>query len=241
MYQSQIAECCKVLKLSAAIAQTGIHTDAETHQEFLFKVLRDEIKRRQEAKKVRLINNAGFYSVKTFDDYSFDEVTLPTALSAESLQSADFIEKKQNLILYGNVGTGKTHLATAIGVNACNQGKEVRFFRTAALVNYLSEQKARGNLTKVFKTLEKASLIILDEWGYVPLDRDGARLLFQVVSDSYERRSLILTTNLQFSKWVTIFYDEQMTASIIDRLVHYGHLVIFDGKSKRLKGALMKG
>jgi DNA replication protein DnaC len=108
-------------------------------------------------------------------------------------------------------------------------------------VNYLSEQKARGNLTKVFKTLEKASLIILDEWGYVPLDRDGARLLFQVVSDSYERRSLILTTNLQFSKWVTIFYDEQMTASIIDRVVHYGHLVIFDGKSKRLKGALMKG
>ncbi len=163
MYQSQIAECCKVLKLSAAIAQTGLHPDAETHQEFLFKVLRDEIKRRQEAKKVRLINNAGFYSLKTFDDYSFDEVTLPTALSAESLQSADFIEKKQNLILYGNVGTGKTHLATAIGVNACNQGKEVKFFRTAALVNYLSEQKTRGNLTKVFKTLEKASLIILNE------------------------------------------------------------------------------
>jgi len=169
------------------------------------------------------------------------EWLIQIALSAESLQSADFIEKKQNLILYGNVGTGKTHLATAIGVNACNQGKEVKFFRTAALVNYLSEQKTRGNLTKVFKTLEKASLIILDERGYVPLDRDGARLLFQVVSDSYERRSLILTTNLQFSKWVTIFYDEQMTASIIDRIVHYGHLLIFDGKSKRLKGALMKG
>jgi len=107
-------------------------------------------------------------------------------------------------------------------------------------LNYLSEQKSKGNLTKVLKAINKADLLILDEWGYVPLERDGARLLFQVISDCYEKRSVILTTNQEFSKWITVFYDEQMTASIIDRIVHYGHLIIFDGPSNRLKGALMK-
>jgi len=108
------------------------------------------------------------------------------------------------------------------------------------LVNLLAEQKKKGNLSKFLKSISKADLLILDEWGYVPLERDGARLLFQVISECYENRSVILTTNLEFSKWVTIFYDEQMTAAIIDRIVHHGHMVIFDGPSKRLKGALMK-
>lgn len=88
--------------------------------------------------------------------------------------------------------------------------------------------------------MSKLDLLILDEWGYVPLEQDGARLLFQVISECYEKRSLILTTNLEFSKWVTIFYDEQMTAAIIDRIVHHGHMIVFGGTSKRLKGALMK-
>lgn len=240
MLQQQIADCCKALKLGSSMAQTCQNIQAESHQEFLHKILLEEIKRRQAEKKMRCLNNAGFYSVKTFDGYSFDEVKLPVALTPELLERGDFITRKENLVMYGNVGTGKTYLATAIGVAACKAGREVKFFRTAALVNQLAEQKAKGNLTKFLKSICKADLLILDEWGYVPLERDGARLLFQVISDCYEKRSVILTTNLEFSKWVTVFYDEQMTAAIIDRIVHHGHMVIFDGPSKRLEGALMK-
>lgn len=240
MMHEQIAGCCKALKLGSSMAQTCQRIEAETHQEFLYKILLEEIKRRQVEKRTRCLNNAGFYSVKTFDGYCFDEVKIPAALSPDLIKQGDFIDRKENLVLYGNVGTGKTYMATAIGVAACNAGKEVKFFRTAALVNLLAEQKAKGNLTKFLKAISKADLLILDEWGYVPLERDGARLLFQVISDCYEKRSVILTTNLEFSKWITIFYDEQMTAAIIDRIVHHGHMVIFDGQSKRLKGALMK-
>lgn len=240
MFQKDIAQCCKTLKLGSTMAQSCNNVQAETHQEFLYKILLEEIQRRDEVRRIKYLNTAGFYSLKTFEGYKFDEIKLPAALTPESLIEGDFIDRKENLVLYGNVGTGKTHMATAIGVNACKAGKKVKFFRTAALVNYLSEQKAKGNLTKVLKAINKAELLILDEWGYVPLERDGARLLFQVISDCYEKTSVILTTNQEFSKWITVFYDEQMTASIIDRIVHYGHIIIFDGSSNRLKGALMK-
>jgi DNA replication protein DnaC len=240
MYEQQIAECCKVLKLGSAIAQTSQKIEAETHPEFLYKILLEEIERRKETKRTRYLNNAGFYSVKTFENYRFDEIKMPSVLAPKDLETGEFIDRKENLVLYGNVGAGKTHMATAIGVAACKAGKEVKFFRTAALVNQLTEQKVKGNLTRTLKLINKADLLVLDEWGYVPLERDGARLLFQVISECYEKRSLILTTNLEFSKWVTIFYDEQMTAAIIDRIVHHGHMIIFDGPSKRLKGALMK-
>lgn len=156
------------------------------------------------------------------------------------LKEANFISKKKNLILYGNVGTGKTHLATAIGVEACKQGRIVRFFRTAALVNLLNDAQRKGELGQLLKKLSKAELLICDEWGYVPLDRDGSKLLFQVISERYEQRSVIITTNLEFSKWVNIFYDEQLTAALIDRLVHHSYLLIFDGQSYRIKNSLMK-
>ncbi|MDD2624902.1 MAG: IS21-like element helper ATPase IstB [Candidatus Riflebacteria bacterium] len=240
MYEQQIAECCKLLKLGSSIAQSSQKIKADNHPEFLYKILQVEVERRKEAKRTRCLNSAGFYSVKTFDNYRFDEVKMPSILEPKDLEIGEFINRKENLVLYGNVGTGKTHMATAIGVEACKKGKEVKFFRTAALVNHLTEQKTKGNLSKTLKQMSKLDLLILDEWGYVPLEQDGARLLFQVISECYEKRSLILTTNLEFSKWVTIFYDEQMTAAIIDRIVHHGHMIVFGGTSKRLKGALMK-
>ena len=104
----------------------------------------------------------------------------------------------------------------------------------------LSEAARNGSLEKLLKNILKAELIILNEWGYVPLDKQGAQLLFRIISDSYERRSLIITTNLEFSKWGTILTDDQMAAAIIDRLAHHGHLVLFEGESYRMKNALMK-
>lgn len=137
------------------------------------------------------------------------------------------------------MGTGKSYLAIAAGVAACNNEKTVRFFRTAALINKLSEAQKKGELGKFLKKLYKADLIICDEWGYVPLDKDGSKLLFQIISDCYEQKSVVITTNLEFSRWVNIFYDEQMTAAMIDRLVHHSYLLLFEGKSYRIRDLLM--
>jgi DNA replication protein DnaC len=238
--KTEIAECCRQLRLGKNIALISDQVEAESHQEYLLKVLREELACREAQRKNRLIKQAGFYTLKTFEGYCFDEIRLPAELSVADLKEAIFINEKKNLILYGNVGTGKTHLATAIGVEACNQGRIVRFFRTAALVNLLNDARRRGELGQLLKKLSTAELLICDEWGYVPLDRDGSKLLFQVISECYEQRSVIITTNLEFSKWVNIFYDEQMTAALIDRLVHHSHLLLFDGQSYRIKNSLMK-
>lgn len=239
MLREEIAACCKALRLSRNMAENCMYIKADSHEEFLLKLLKMELEHREKCRRARLIKNAGFYTVKTFDGYVFDEIRMPQGLTPEDLKTCRFIEEKKNLILYGNVGTGKTHLATAIGVEACNRGMNVKFFRTAALVNRLSEARKGGELSKLLKQLSKLDLLICDEWGYVPLEREGAQLLFQVISDCYEKRSVIITTNLEFSRWVGIFYDEQMTAAMIDRLVHHSYLLIFDGQSYRMRNSLI--
>lgn len=239
--KAEIAECCRRLRLSKNIAEISDQVEADSYQEYLLKVLKQEVAYRETTRKNRLVKQAGFYNLKTFDGYSFDEIRLPTELSIADLKEVNFVRQQKNLIFYGNVGTGKTHLATAIGIEACNRGLSVRFFRTAALVNQLSDAQKKGELNKFLKQLAKTDLLICDEWGYVPLDRDGSKLLFQVISDRYEQRSVIITTNLEFSKWVNIFYDEQMTAAMIDRLVHHSYLLLFDGQSYRIRNSLMKG
>jgi len=238
--KEQIAYCCKKLRLGRKIVDVFEEVEADNNQEYLMKILRIALDNRETSRKNRLVKQAGFYALKTFEDFSFEEIRLPQDLSPEELKKASFVDEKKNLILYGNVGTGKTHLAQAIGLEACKQNKVVRFFRTAALVNRLSEAQKKSELNTFMKTLMKADLIICDEWGYVPLDRDGSKLLFQVVSECYEQRSVIITTNLEFSKWVHIFYDEQMTAAMIDRLVHHSHLLLFEGQSFRIRNSLMK-
>lgn len=144
------------------------------------------------------------------------------------------------MVLYGPVGTGKTHLAIGLGVAACEAGLETRFFTAASLATKLDEARRGGTLEKLFQSIDRAELVILDEWGYLPLEKEQAQLLFQLISSCYERRSLIITTNLDFPKWGTIFTDDQMAAAMIDRLAHHGHLITFDGPSYRLRNALMR-
>ena len=121
-----------------------------------------------------------------------------------------------------------------------NRGTTVRFFTVTDLVLRLSEARRAGTLERLQQDLQRADLLVLDEWGYVPVDRDGSQLLFRVIADRYETRSLILTTNLEFSKWGSLFTDDQMAAAMIDRLAHHGHLLLFDGESYRMTHALMK-
>jgi len=142
-------------------------------------------------------------------DYRFDEVKLPSGVTQDYLKQTQFMEEQKNLILYGNVGTGKTHLAIALGTAACRRGLSIGFYRTANLVNQLANAKKAGKLNKLLSPIKKLDLLICDEWGYVPLDREAAQLLFQVISNSYKRRSVVLTTNLEFRRWVSIFYDER--------------------------------
>ncbi|MBE3102051.1 MAG: ATP-binding protein [Firmicutes bacterium] len=235
MLTSEITSCCRQLRLSSNIAEMSEKIQAENNQEYLLKLLKSEIERRESSKRDKLLKNAGFYTIKSFEDFNFGEVTLPEAVTKEYLRNLEFLESKTNIVMYGNVGTGKTFLSIALGVIACKYGIEVKFFRTSALVNKLAEAKKNNTLSSLMKQISKAGLLVCDEWGYVPLDRTGAQLLFEVVSECYERKSLIINTNIEFSRWVNVFYDEQMTGAIIDRLLHHCHLLLFPGPSNRMR------
>jgi len=235
-----IKEYCKELRLGKNLYENYSKIQATDYADFLAQLLKLEIEHRDVARRNRNLNAAGFDVIKTFEDYSFNNIQMPKAINIDELKMADFINKKENLILYGPVGTGKSHLATAIGVSACSSGKRVKFFRTASLVNQLGEAKAKGELKRFMRQIEKTDLLICDEWGYIPFEKEGSQLLFQVISECYERRSIIITTNLEFSKWNGIFYDEKLTSAIIDRLVHHSHLLIHTGPSHRLTHSTMK-
>ncbi|MFZ5645986.1 MAG: IS21-like element helper ATPase IstB [Bacillota bacterium] len=235
--ESMIELYCKKLKIGKVFYKDYKQIKAESHEEFLLELLKRELENREVVRKKRLLRAASFDVIKTFEDYIFDNVQIPPTITMEDINAATFVKRKENLILYGPVGTGKSHLATAIGVEACNKGKRVRFFRTAALVNHLTDAKVQGELRRLLKQIEKTDLLICDEWGYIPFEKEGAQLLFQVISECYEKRSVIITTNLEFSKWNGIFYDEKMTAAIIDRLIHHSHLLVFTGPSYRLKNS----
>jgi len=238
--QKAIELMCKQLRIGNVIAQNYQSIQAESYEEFLYKILQSAVKDREINRKNRLLKQANFPVFNTFENYSFEDIQLPAKLSVNELKQGEFVTRNENLILYGGVGVGKTHMATAIGVNLVNQGKKVKFYKTPTLVNRLSEAKKEGSLGILLKKINRADLIILDEWGYIPLDNQGAQLLFQIVADFYEKKSVIITTNLDFNSWNSIFYDEKLTAAIIDRLVHHSHLIIFNGKSYRLKNSLMK-
>ena len=208
-----------------------------TKEEYLTTVFEKALLSQQINRKTRLLKQAKFEVFKSFDSYEFENIELPETVTLESLKKGDFIEKTENLIFYGPVGTGKTHLSTAIGIELCNKGKKVKFFKVATLVNELIEAYDKSDLRRYMAYLNKFDLLILDEWGYIPISLKGAELLFQVIADCYERKSLIITTNLEFGKWISIFMDKKLTSAIIDRIIHHSHLIYFTGESYRIKNS----
>ncbi len=241
MLTEQIAVCCKGLRLSRNLAEMSARIKSEDNQQYLLELLQQETQYRERTRTAKLIRSAGFYAQKEFNDFRFDEVTLPSDISPDYLRNCGFLETKTNIVMYGNVGTGKTMLSIAVGREACKKGIPVKFFRTAALVNRLSEAKKAGTLSTFMKQLGKAEILIFDEFGYVPLDRDGAQLLFEVISECYEQKPIILNTNIEFSRWVNVFYDEQMTGAILDRILHHCHLLLFPGQSNRMRESRING
>lgn len=238
--KDKIYEYCKELRLSATFAENAVGFTGETNQDYLLKVLQAEIDYRSNKRRNLHLKQAGFDNIKTFENYQFDKIIIPNTLTIDALRTLEFMRRQENLILYGRNGAGKSHMATALGVEACMQGKKVRFYKTATLVNELTDAKSNGSLTRYLRNISKLDLLICDEWGYLPFDSEGSQLLFQVIADCYEKRSLIITTNIEFSKWNSIFYDDQLTAALIDRLVHHSHLIVFDRDSWRFEHSLMK-
>ena len=164
----------------------------------------------------------------------------PEGMGRESLLALDFVERREDLVLTGDVGTGKTHMASALCALACERRLEARLFTASSLVMRLRRARDDGRLDREAALIGKARLLVIDELGFLPLDADGARLLFQVFADAYERQSVAITANLAFSRWGSVFGDDQMAAAVIDRIVHHGRLVQFRGESYRVRHALMQ-
>lgn len=238
--QELITSLCKELRLGSYIAEFYQDIEAESHEEFLLQLLTKAVASRDLERQNRYIQQAGFEVMKRFETFDFSDVTLPSGITPEILKASHFVENKQNLILYGRPGTGKTHLATALGIEACRKGYKTLYFKTSRLVNLLSDAKATNTESKFWKKLSQADLLILDKWGYVPFERTGTQLLFETISDCYEKRSVVITTNLPFDEWNTIFYDQRLTTAILDRLVHHGLLLMHEGQSYRIRNSKMQ-
>lgn len=237
--RKEISNYQRELRLSNSLMDIYPTINADTHEEFLLKLLKELHKDREEKRRLRNLNNAGFLVVKSLENYDYSEIRFPDNLKLQELEELSFLKRKENLIFYGSVGTGKTYLAVALGVKAINQGEKVVFYRVHDLINQLETNDTK-QIAKVHKKIQQADLLILDEWGYLPLHQDGARLLFDIISLCYENKSIIITTNIEFGRWKGFLFDEKLTAAIVDRLVHHSHMLMFTGKSYRMTNSLMK-
>ena len=198
-----------------------------------------ELENRSEARRHRLVKQAGFPIIKNLGDFIFDEVRMPETLTKEEMTDLDFIKRRHSLIMYGICGSGKTMLSLALGFKACQEGYAVRFMTLAQLATRLLKAQDEGHVDTYISDFKKLDLLIIDEWGYCQLDKRSAELVFQIIADSYEQKSLILTTNLPFSEWGKIVTDEQLAAAMIDRIVHYGHLINTGNVDWRLRQSPM--
>ena len=178
---------------------------------------------------------------KAVEGFDWSNVRFPEGWGRDEMLSPGFAGRAEDLVLHGPAGRGKTHAATALGIEATRRGAPVRFFQAATLVPRPGKAKREGTLDRLPADVGRAGLVILDEFGHVPFDVDGARLLHQVISDSYERRGIVLATNVESGRWGTVFADDKLAAAIVDRVVHHGRLVEFGGPSHRLEESLMLG
>ena len=206
------AECEKVAKQAAA--------DNVDHLTYLLQLLELELLDREKRSAERRLKAARFPTLKTLESFDFAARPSVNKMLIAELARGEYIDKRENVIMVGNPGTGKSHLATALAVQACHQGYKVRFFRTTELVTALIEARDERTFLRLKGQLARLDLLVLDELGYVPASKVGAELLFDVISTAYERTSLIVTSNLPFESWTEVLGSERLTGATLDRLTH---------------------
>jgi DNA replication protein DnaC len=235
-----LAHYLKQLKLPtmvreyASLAATCSQEKAD-YPTYLLRLVERELLDRERRASERRIKAARFPVVKTLDTFDFKaQPSINQALIRE-LMTGEYLDRHENVLLVGNQGTGKTHLACALAFAACGQGRRVRFFSVSQLVTHLQEVREERQLQRLHQQLERHDLLVLDELGYVPFSKGGAELLFDVVSRAYERTSLIVTTNLPFENWTEVLGGERLTGALLDRLTHRVHILEANGESYRLR------
>jgi DNA replication protein DnaC len=201
---------------------------------YLLRLAERELLDREQRAAERRIKAAKFPVLKTLETFDFTAQSSINEALVRELMTGEYVDRRENVLLVGNSGTGKTHLATAFAFNSCGQGRRVRFFTVTALVTSLLEAREERKLDRLLKQLERHQLLVLDELGYVPFGKAGAELLFEVVSRAYERQSLIVTTNLPFENWTEVLGSERLTGALLDRLTHRVHILEANGESYRL-------
>lgn len=207
------------------------------HISYLLQLVERETFEREQRAAERRIKSAKFPIIKTLDTFDFAAQPGINKTLVRDLMRGEYLEQHENILFLGNPGTGKTHLATALGHAACAQGKRVKFMTVTGLITQLLEAREDRKLDRLLGRLEKLHLLILDEFGYVPFSKAGAELLFEVVSRAYERQSIIMTTNLPFEQWTEILVNERLTGALLDRITHRVHIIEANGQSFRLKDA----
>jgi DNA replication protein DnaC len=223
------AECEKI---AARAAQ-----DNGDHLAFLLQLCELELIERERKAAERRLKAARFPAHKLLDEFDFQARPSVNKPLLVQLIQGDYLEQRENILVVGPSGTGKTHLAISLGIAACGQGKKVRFFRVTELITLLLEAKEERQLLRMRSQLGKLDLLILDELGYVPASKAGAELLFDVIATAYERNSVIVTSNLPFENWTEVLGSERLTGAALDRLTHRCHIIETKGESYRLQDA----
>jgi len=204
------------------------------HVQYLLRLCELELIERERRMIERRIKAAKFPATKSLDSFDFKTIPSVNKVLTMELARCEYVSKRQNIIALGPSGTGKTHVALGLGLAACQKGLKVRFTTAAALVHEMIEAVDERRLQRHQKQLAAQDLLIIDELGFVPLSKTGAELLFEVISQRYERGSIIITSNLPFDEWTEVFGSERLTGAILDRLTHHVHILEMNGESYRL-------
>jgi len=231
-----LADLCKQLRLSGVYNYVQDYPpDNENVLKFLNFALQSELDKRHLNRQMRVLRQAGFPTKKRFEDLLIDDLPQDGKDAVPALNALEFLRERRNVILIGNSGTGKTHMAIAVGIRACEENYRVAFRTAATLVNEMIEARNDNRLSIYIKQFKKIDLLIIDELGYVTFDLAAAELIFQLLATRYETMSTIITSNLGFSDWVKVFHDKTLTAAILDRITHHALILNMNGKSFRLK------
>lgn len=206
------------------------------YKEFLINLIKTEEAGKKKRSIDRKIKAASFESITTLDDYDYSFHNYQYMQKIKELLVLNFIENKENVILIGAPGVGKSRIATGLGIKACQTGKTVLFVNALELMTELSKYAEEGTIKKKLEKLSKIDLIIIDELGYMKMDKEKESIFFQLIRHRYEKNSLIITTNLPFGRWDEVFTSKLAATAILDRLIHHSHIISITGDSYRVKG-----